>query len=337
MKRLYSLILSFSTVLFANSVSAEWGIGGFAGQSNGRSLINCQEGAFPTTTITTSSFDQETFFSELVTSDFSEISSSELITNDGIIGSFTSIDTVSFFDAIQDSTNGEFNIIETTTFLGTIEDLNSTPFISADFSSNNTVTVFEVDNQLVNFDATNFGEFLSGVSDNGLGVSADDLLNVFTAIEATESFSTFECSNDFNDFGYGLNITYNFNDTWGIELGYVELGEFSSTFSPTEVNVVGFPTTATVDASAFYLAATGSYYYNQKWSVTGRVGIYSVNADLSIRFENIEIARSSIREEDFYYGASWNYDLSEPIQLQLRYDNFDADVFSFGIKYRFGR
>ena len=47
--------------------------------------------------------------------------------------------------------------------------------------------------------------------------------------------------------------------------------------------------------------------------------------------------RGSDSDEGFYYGLSWNYDFSAPIQFQLRYDHFDADVFSLGVKYRFGK
>ena len=100
--------------------------------------------------------------------------------------------------------------------------------------------------------------------------------------------------------------------------------------------VVDLPLEENIDASAAYLAATGSYYYNKKWSITGRIGIYSLDVDRSIEL-NDQVSRRSESDEDFYYGVSWNYDLSDPIQLQLRYDNLEADVFSLGIKYRFGR
>ena len=71
--------------------------------------------------------------------------------------------------------------------------------------------------------------------------------------------------------------------------------------------------------------------------MTGRAGIYSLDTDRSIESGGVEVFSDSKSDEDFYYGVSWNYDLSEPIQLQLRYDHFDADVFSLGLKYRFGR
>ena len=59
MKKINALIFSFSTVLFAQSASAQWSIGGFAGQSNARSLNDCRGGDFATTTVTT--LDQEAF------------------------------------------------------------------------------------------------------------------------------------------------------------------------------------------------------------------------------------------------------------------------------------
>ena len=94
------------------------------------------------------------------------------------------------------------------------------------------------------------------------------------------------------------------------------------------------------------MAATGSYYYNEKWSVTGRIGIYRLEQNVSLEFnsEGIPVFAGdtivgqdgidfSENDEDVYYGISWNYDFSDPIQFQLRYDHFDADVFSFGVQY----
>jgi len=63
----------------------------------------------------------------------------------------------------------------------------------------------------------------------------------------------------------------------------------------------------------------------------------SNNETVSSTFNNAIFANQPNDKTDLYYGVSWNYDLSDIIQLQLRYDDFDVDAFSFGVQYRFGR
>ena len=291
MKKINALIFSFSTVLFAQPASAQWSIGGFAGQSNARSLIDCRGGDFATTTLTTRTLDQAAFNAALAEAtgngasdlDFvGDIDPDSLIIDaNGIFQSFPTFDTGSVLDVLQRRAAGEFDIIESRTLFGTLSELNIetttttniSSFISADFTGGTSVDDFEV----VNFDTIDLGDFLTGATETGdfdasdlgeflrapsgtiptavvgniIPTSTLDIINAFesdgisSSLLFTESLTTFECNNDTNDFGYGLNVAYNFNKTWGIEAGYVDLGEFSSEFSARDAEVVGFPTTAT--------------------------------------------------------------------------------------------
>ena len=380
MIKLNVFILSLSTALLAQPASAQWSVGGYVGQSNSRSLVDCREEQFPITTVTTRAFDQSGLFGQFITADPSNFEEQDLFLSDFIVaqpdnslGDFLSFDSGLAFDLITPSLIDPSSIaLEETSFFGSAEDVFG-PSSILETSTVDGVDVL-VRTDLPNttppqFEPVDFGDIFSGLDsvDFGTGDLGDFLpaisgpigaisgqLNVVGTI--TESFGAFECQSDSTDVGYGLNVAYNFNDTWGVELGYVDLGEFTRDVSTPGVDFGPFPIDSTVDASAFYLAATGSYYYNKKWSVTGRVGIYRLELDLSSEFvasqatlnigdgstisfiQESGVSSASASDEDFYYGISWNYDFSAPIQFQLRYDNFDVvDVFSFGVQYRFGK
>ena len=378
MTKVNVFILSLSTALLAQPASAQWSVGGYVGQSNARSLVDCRNGQFPITTLTTSTIDQGALFGDLLfsgtdnfaESDFlSEVAGGGLLTErDLFVDGFVTFDSGLAFDLITNPLDPSLIVFEETSFFGSAEDI----FGQSDF--------FEIDNvdgedvllsvgvppvspvvAFENVDFGNVGEFDSTDLGDFLGAVVgpiDAVSDVFVGT-ITESFGTFECQTDSTDVGYGLNVAYNFNKTWGVEFGYVDLGEFTSEFSAPGIDPNFSPLISQrskVEASAFYLAATGSYYYNKKWSVTARAGIYRLEQDISFEGSSVSTAFStgfggttisqsieegsgafSFSDEDFYYGISWNYDFSDPVQFQLRYDHFDADVFSFGVQYRFGK
>jgi len=64
---------------------------------------------------------------------------------------------------------------------------------------------------------------------------------------------------DESDTSLGLNLSYNFNKAWGVELGYIDLGDFDGN---ADLGAFGsFDISA--DASAVYLAGTGTINFNQ--------------------------------------------------------------------------
>ena len=350
MQKLTTFLLSASTVLFAQSASASWSVGGFIGQSSGSSLIECQGGDFPITTLTSTVFDPDVFNAAIESS----VESVDISPN-GLFLPFVSLDSSVALDLLASGVG--ITTTETVLFGSPADNglvFPDTPIAEfvvggpGQFSPDIGTPVFVNDGVLLgnDFNASDLGEFLSGTSGEGTTLdgifqaSQADGLEPFQFLSAgptvTQSFGTFECNNDTTDVSFSINFAYNFSKIWGIEAGYVDLGEFSSTFSASGVEVVGFPLEESFDASAVYLAATGSYYYNDKWSVTGRVGIYHLDVDRSIELGGQEFTVSE-DDEDFYYGLSWNYDLSNLIQFQLRYDNFDVDVFSLGIRYKLGK
>jgi len=178
--------------------------------------------------------------------------------------------------------------------------------------------------------------------------SFDDICSV-TAVE--------NC--DDSDTSYGFNLTYNFNRTWGIELGYSDLGTYGG--SDTIVETVFDPiagdldvvtdASQDIDLTALYLAVNASYYFNDQFSVTGRLGVTELDLDSSIRATStvtsdiFNITETASASESFsdstteaFYGISLNYNFTNALQAQLRYDLYEGDIdnFTLGLRYSFG-
>jgi len=142
----------------------------------------------------------------------------------------------------------------------------------------------------------------------GQAVSVDDLF----------LFPGF-CNSEENDEALGINLAYNFNQTFGI----------SSPGGPAILpSYGGFDTSL----STRYLAGTASYSLTQNWSLTGRLGYFDSKIEINDVFGSFEVGG----EEEFYSGGSLDYEFAENWSAQLRYDRFDIDVVSFGLKYSFG-
>ena len=130
----------------------------------------------------------------------------------------------------------------------------------------------------------------------------------------------FNC--DDSDTSFGINLSYDFSKSWGVELGYTDLGD----------SVISAPGLASVSASfdAIHLAGTGTVNFNDSWSLTGRLGVADLSGDVQGFSES---------DTGLFAGASLNYNFNDNLQAQLRYESFDgdADNFALGLKYSFGK
>lgn len=359
MKKINLVLVSLSSVLVANSAAASWSVGGFVGQSNGRSLIDCRGGELPITTLTTSIIEQPLLNQGAIDAALAGTPQGSFLNNDFLDQLQGTPEIVidpdnGFVVSIESSDAVDLSEITTvTTLVGTPENLGlstvSTEFVPTFISTD--VPVFFIDFGSVGaggFDLTDLGDFLSGSTSSGtsfgdffLGAEEDFVATVATSNGAlvTQAFEIFECNDDLSDVGYSVNLGYNFTKVWGVEFGYVDLGEFSSELTSANVSISNTPNRE-LSVSAFYLAGTGTHYYNKKWSITGRLGLYALDIDDRVEGNIIRQVNDDVfgeapsSDEGVYYGISWNYDFSKQIQFQLRYDDFDVDIFSLGIEYR---
>jgi len=84
--------------------------------------------------------------------------------------------------------------------------------------------------------------------------------------------------------------------------------------------------------SSTYIAGVGSFQITDRLSLVGRLGAHETRTKVS----DNGFSFSFNPEVDLYAGASLDYEFANNWSVQLRYDRFDLDVASVGIKYSFG-
>lgn len=168
----------------------------------------------------------------------------------------------------------------------------------------------------------------------------------FITIINAETEDTFVCDLEDSDTSLGINFAYTFNNGLGLELGYMDLGEYTSEVrSTTGIPFVGGSFTTdgpSVEITSIYLAGTFTYKFLEKWSGTARLGYSNVDYELSSPLLGALIGDPDFSDDESTAmgGISVNYDINSSWQASLRYDLFDADeavdVLSLGIRYNFG-
>ncbi len=163
----------------------------------------------------------------------------------------------------------------------------------------------------------------------------------------------FSCTSDDSDTAVGVNLGYHFDNTWGVEFGYMDFGEYTANVRGDGTGT--FRTTGTNDAlplsleaSALYLAGTASAAISDKWSLTGRLGVAQVDADfLSQQFG----FANSGDNTGLMAGVSLDYQIQKQWNAVVRYDYFELapdfdrssrldidtniDVLSLGVSHSF--
>ncbi len=141
------------------------------------------------------------------------------------------------------------------------------------------------------------------------------------------------CQIDDDSNAIGLNIGYQFNSTFGVELGYTSFDDFSSDITIGGDVLVG---EFEAEPEVIHAAFLSTLPITERLSITGRVGYYELDTNISGRFESDVVFNDTISKDDVYFGASLNYDITDSLTAQLRYDNFDVDLVAFGLNYSFG-
>lgn len=130
-----------------------------------------------------------------------------------------------------------------------------------------------------------------------------------------------------SDTTLGINAGYNFNSVFGVEVGYIDLGEYSANITTALIPV---PATASADITYAGLVLTAPF--TEKFSISARLGGVNANAEVSAIGASLEVED----ETTGFVGASVDYRITEKISIQLRYDDLDViDITSAGIRYHF--
>lgn len=160
----------------------------------------------------------------------------------------------------------------------------------------------------------------------------------FTVMTGGQPFS---CTVDDTDTAVGINLSYHFTDMWGLELGYLDLGQTSQFLTGPGTGVFSTSGTnesipETIDVTAGYFVGTVTFGFAERWSVTGRLGAASVESKLVSSLFELE---SKEDESTTIGGISLNYQFTDAWGANIRYDYFDLDfsidVTSLGVIYTF--
>ena len=124
---------------------------------------------------------------------------------------------------------------------------------------------------------------------------------------------------------------YMFNDMFGIEGGWVDLGDYKGG-SGIEV-----------DANAFWLTGVGNWSFANNWDLYGKVGMVAVNA----KSDQVIPFRGQVKEDDTetdIFGAvgleydfgSWNL-FGEYAVMDTDVSDLNVSMVTLGVKWDFGK
>lgn len=140
---------------------------------------------------------------------------------------------------------------------------------------------------------------------------------------------------DGKDTGYKVFGGYQFNQYFGLELAYVDLGKvsYSGTF-------LGVPVTGgTVKVSGFNFSAVGTYPLNPSFALFGKLGVFASEEKASDVTGGVPFS-DKVRETDLSVGLGVSYNFTKNVSARAEWERFklhnsDADLLSIGIVYKF--
>lgn len=141
-------------------------------------------------------------------------------------------------------------------------------------------------------------------------------------------------STDDTDTAWKLNFGYQFNRHWGVEVGYVNFGDYSVTG-----RFGAAPVSATVDVTAWTLAAVGTLPLgNSNFSLFGKLGVARGEADGSAAVGATSVSVGD-RGTDLFGGIGVRYDFNRNFGVQLEAERYNFDdkinLFTVGLRYKF--
>ena len=146
--------------------------------------------------------------------------------------------------------------------------------------------------------------------------------NFFINASAGMSHSNVDGLTDKNSWGYGLNFGYRWQDTWGVEAGYVDLGK-----PEAKGFYYGYPYDLKLHVNGFTLGGNGRWRLSDTWHVTARLGAFfsksKVTASGGLQGED------SDNDVNVYVGAGIAYDVSPNFSLGLNIDRYQAKAKRF--------
>lgn len=162
-------------------------------------------------------------------------------------------------------------------------------------------------------------------ADSGLYVGAG-----IGSASVAEDFAGFEIDDDTE--AYRLLGGLQFGDTFGLEAGYQNFGDFVETFQLGNTTAV-----SRLSADGWTFGGTLGFPLTDTMSLFGRGGIFVWDADVEIN----GIREAVDDDSNPYYGVGAKVGFTPNFSLvgdwtRYELDDVDSDVISIGFEYRFG-
>ena len=173
---------------------------------------------------------------------------------------------------------------------------------------------------------------------NAQFASADDDSGFFVGVAANRLSADFEDENDIDfddsDNAFSGRVGYMFTDMFGIELGYLDLGDYHADGD-------GRGNRIDVDADAFSLALVINWAVLEQLDLYAKVGAYNINANSTSRFAGNVLQIDD--DESAAFGAfGVEYDLgtfnlfAEISKADTDVNDLSIDIATAGVKFEFG-
>lgn len=169
------------------------------------------------------------------------------------------------------------------------------------------------------------------------------------------------------DTGYRLNAGYQFNPYFGLEAGYVDFGQVTGNraivgppppglYSCGYLCPMSYDVNLNLKSHGWTLVATGTYPFNDQWSISARIGEIDAHSELNL--DDVPIPPYGAGEQPYTesftstdwhgtYGVSLNWSFTKDWALRLGWDkyinlgnnestgSYDVNLASLGIVCRF--
>lgn len=144
-----------------------------------------------------------------------------------------------------------------------------------------------------------------------------------------------------NDTGYGVNFGYRWNDTWGLEAGYVDLGKPEAKGYPVNNATYNLK----LHVTGWTLGVNGKFNFAQHWFVSARGGAFFSNSKLTVDGYPNSFSAS---DTNLYVGVGGGYNISRNLSVGINFDRYEAKakgiltntnnpyLLSGTLEYRFG-
>lgn len=160
--------------------------------------------------------------------------------------------------------------------------------------------------------------------DSGFYVGAGAGMTSFDVCDDLAGLGLTSCDDD--DTGFKAYAGKSFTRNFGVEVGWVDLGEITAS---------GPGGTAKVGVDGFQVAALGMLPLNPRFGLFGKVGLYLW--DLSASGPGGSLSDDGT---DFMFGLGLNWNLARQLDLRVEWEQFDIDgddvsLISAGVLFRF--